>query len=260
MCTTVRRKLLKNKGDRVTADRAYKEKKKKLKKLIREKWDELCNKLDEDIWGDGYRIVKKSLTGPSLPFSLTAEFKEEVLSTLFPSRSDMWERAQVESPVPFSLAELQEGELRLKTGTAPGPDKVPPEVVKELIACAPDFVLRILNSLMVSQRFTDRWKCAKVVLLWKHPKLAHDTRSYRPISLLDSIAKLYEALICNRLVQEIRDRGDFLDNQNGFRKGRSTLNAMETILKEIKSCIDKYCLMITMHIRNASPTQRHGAK
>lgn len=127
-----------------------------------------------------------------------------------------------------------------------GPDKVPPEVVKELVACAPEFVIKVLNSLLVSQNFPACWKqqtwfcCGNMANQYTHQLLID-----RLVYWIQQGGKLFEALICRRLQNEIHDR-DFSEKQYGFRKERSTLHAVESILKVVKVGFEKYSLMVTM--------------
>lgn len=255
LCTAKRRVLTRCRGGIKQLKDEYKEARKRLRKLIKSSkakaWDNICAKLEDDIWGDGYRIIRKSLGNPSPPFSLTNELRREILNVMFPTRNDRWISAPTDFPMPFSMEEIVEAGERLKPGTAPGPDAIPPEIVKELIMQAPEYTLTLMNTFLVSQRFPVQWKRAKVVLIGKKGKEPLDPRGYRPICLLNTMAKLYEALIRNRLVREVEGRGDFANNQFGFRKGRSTLQAMQKILSFVKDSSEKYCVMITLDIRNA---------
>ena len=46
--------------------------------------------------------------------------------------------------------------------------------------------------------------------------------SYRPISLLDSIGKLFEKIVLARILHEVSERGLMRDEQFGFRPRHST--------------------------------------
>ena len=48
------------------------------------------------------------------------------------------------------------------------------------------------------------------------------TISYRPISLLSAIMKLFERVIEERLRKHLEDRGFFSKHESGFRKSKST--------------------------------------
>lgn len=65
------------------------------------------------------------------------------------------------------------------------------------------------------------------------------------------MAKLYEALIRNRLIREIEERGDFANNQYGFRKRKSTILAIEHVMGIAKRANEKYSVLITIDIQNA---------
>nr|CAH7739583.1 unnamed protein product [Callosobruchus chinensis] len=66
------------------------------------------------------------------PFELTPEQRSEIIGHLFPTTKDAWQRGHVvtEGVTPFSKAKLDEAADHIKTGKAPGPDHIPPEVVK----------------------------------------------------------------------------------------------------------------------------------
>lgn len=46
-----------------------------------------------------------------------------------------------------------------------------------------------------------------------------DWSSYRPISLLDALAKLFERLVLYRIKEELAERGGLTIKQFGLRKG-----------------------------------------
>jgi hypothetical protein len=51
---------------------------------------ELCEDLDRDIWGDGYKIVTKRIGGLK-PYELTLDKKWEIARDLFPETiKDSW--------------------------------------------------------------------------------------------------------------------------------------------------------------------------
>jgi hypothetical protein len=47
--------------------------------------------------------------------------------------------------------------------------------------------------------------------------------SYRPISLLDTVGKLFEKILLVRVLREVNDRGLLRDEQFGFRHRHSTV-------------------------------------
>uniref|UniRef100_A0A182W5U5 Reverse transcriptase domain-containing protein n=1 Tax=Anopheles minimus TaxID=112268 RepID=A0A182W5U5_9DIPT len=59
---------------------------------------------------------------------------------------------------------------------------------------------------------------------WKRQRL--DPSSYRPICLLSVLDKVLERLIQRRLKAHLESTGGFADGEYGFRKGRSTMDAI----------------------------------
>jgi len=75
-----------------------------------------------------------------------------------------------------------------------------------------------------------------LVLLYKgkgKPKNAPS--SYRPISLLDGSGKVLERLLLDRLIPHVDSVGALSDLQFGFRRSRSTVDAIHQVLEVAKA-------------------------
>ena len=99
----------------------------------------------------------------------------------------------------FTLEELKRAVRRLKANTAPGIDGVPNEILKEVIRAYPEILLEAFNSCLRERRFFVDCKKQRLVLLRKGYKPLEDASSYRPICLLDTVGKLLEEMILQRL-------------------------------------------------------------
>ena len=75
------------------------------------------------------------------------------------------------------------------------------------------------NSCAVGYNIPKIWRRAKVIALLKPGKDPQLPPSYRPISLLCVLYKLYERLILARISPIVEDQ--LTDDQSGFREGRS---------------------------------------
>lgn len=237
----------------------YKVKKRELKKLIsrskKRHWKDLCEELDNNPWGNGYKIAVMHLKNPTMPYNLPNERKIEIVEGLFPLRSDQWTRGEVIKNVErFTREELTVAKNAMKNGKAPGPDNVPPEAVKMFTEISPEFVLAVFNNLLREQVFPDRWKMARVCLLLKSGKSMESSSAFRPICLLDTMSKLFEALIRGRLEKEVAANGGLSEDQFGFVKGKSTIQAVESVLKAVRQSEEKWCTLVTLDIRNAFNT------
>ncbi|CAD6225560.1 GSCOCG00011830001-RA-CDS, partial [Cotesia congregata] len=106
--------------------------------------------------------------------------------------------------------------------------------------------------------FPRKWKQQRLVLLPKGKKPPDQPSSYRPLCMIDTAAKILERII-HRRIEAVVDPL-LADNQYGFRKGRSTLDAISLVVNTARNAIagtrwkggaKKYCLVATSDIRNA---------
>lgn len=88
----------------------------------------------------------------------------------------------------------------------------------------------IFNQCLESGIFPAGWKEARLMLIRKPGKPLQIPSSYRPLSLINTVAKLFERVIKKRLVAHLESLpGGLSCHQYGFRKGRSTLDALEAV-------------------------------
>ena len=264
-CISIRRKITRSKrrmglnDEVIKLIKDYKETRTDLKKAINraklQNWKTLCDELNENPWGNGFKIVMKHLKGPSMPYNLSKERKKEIVCALFPHKEDQWKRGnRVKKVATFTENELALAGNRMKVGKAPGPDNIPSDVVKLAIKAAPKLVLEVMNELLRKQYFPERWKTARVCLIWKWGKPLEEVTSFRPICLLDTMGKLLEFMLRERLEKEIEEKGNLSNDQYGFRKGRSTVHAVQTIINVVEGSEEKWCALVTLDIRNAFNT------
>ena len=86
----------------------------------------------------------------------------------------------------------------------------------------------VFNKCLEEGIFPDRWKRQKLVLIRKSTlATATDPSSFRPLGIIDSMGKLFERLILNRMknVFEEEDNKGISAVQFGFRKRLSTHHA-----------------------------------
>ena len=161
----------------------------------------------------------------------------------------------------IKLEELQTAAAEMKAGKAPGPDGVPAEMLKLGAAHAPQFLLKELNKWWKTTTFPEKHKVARAILIKKPGKEnIEDPSTYRPICLLNNTGKLLERLIRGRLVKEIEEKGGFSDNQYGFIKGRSTIEACNQVVKIAEKEKNKsvktrgMCVVVALDVKNAFNT------
>lgn len=105
--------------------------------------------------------------------------------------------------------------------------------------------------------FPEAWKRQSLVLLPKAGKPPGDPSAYRPICLLDTAGKVLEKIILNRLLIRTEGADGLSSNQFGFRKGKSTVDAILSVTKSAEIAIQRkrrgvrYCAVVTLDVRNA---------
>ena len=111
----------------------------------------------------------------------------------------------------------------LKRGKAPGPDNIHNEVLRlGTTTSLFHHLARLFTSSIQLGYIPTAWKVATLRMLLKPDKLPSLTISYRPISLISSIMKLFERVIEQRLRSHLEHIGFINKHQSGFRKAKPT--------------------------------------
>ena len=137
--------------------------------------------------------------------------------------------------IKFTPAQTTAAIKRAKNSKAIGPDGLSPIMLKNLGPHGIKFLTKIFNLVLSTGHTPGKWKTAKIIALLKPGKPANKGSSYRPVSLLSPPAKILEALILPYLTDSI----ELADHQHGFRKGRSTLTALQSIRDHIDQGLNK---------------------
>lgn len=82
----------------------------------------------------------------------------------------------------------------------------------------------LINVAFRLRRIPDAWKMAEVIMIPKPGKSLNETASYRPISLLPIVSKLFEKLLLKRLKPIIEIKNLIPAHQFGFRNKHSTID------------------------------------
>jgi hypothetical protein len=143
-----------------------------------------------------------------------------------PHPSDTWS---------FTADEVKQQCTTQHTNSAPGPDALLPVFLKY----AGDAVWTALASIYTFS-FThsvtpQAWREANVMALYKGEGSKSDSGSYRPISMTSILIRTFEHLIHRRLIAELDQRHYFSTTQFGFRKERSTTDAIHFLLSGLQA-------------------------
>ncbi|GBP36140.1 RNA-directed DNA polymerase from mobile element jockey [Eumeta japonica] len=122
---------------------------------------------------------------------------------------------------PVSLSEVQTLVKSLSTRKAPGLDGISNEAIKCFSQPLLSLLVAIFNACLKNCYFPPAWKEAEVIDIHKPGKPRDLPASYRPISLLSGLAKLFERVLKTRLSDHLFGKGFIIDEQFGFRPAHS---------------------------------------
>jgi hypothetical protein len=147
----------------------------------------------------------------------------------------------------------------LPQGRAPGPDNIPNEVLRLLPTdCA--LLIHDLFTIMWATGCTpDDWKISKTTYIYKNKGDPAQLSSYRPITMANTIYKLWTAVI-NTCLQDFVEAHKILsDCQNGFRKRASTQQALREMAMTLQDAQQSQqdCYLMLVDLTNAFNTVNH---
>lgn len=135
---------------------------------------------------------------------------------------------------PITEQEITKTLQRMKKRTAPGEDGIPTLVWFQIWPYISSIVTSIFTASIDLGHYPQRWKAAKIVVLRKPGKSDYTSPSaYRPISLLNTLGKLLEAVVARRLSYYAEKYKLLPDTQFGGRPGRTTEQALLVLANAI---------------------------
>ena len=148
---------------------------------------------------------------------------------------------------PYEAA--QEIDKNLNPKKSPGIDEISPGLLKELTGKAVKMLTYLFNACLRLKYVPKSFKTAQIIMINKPDKPVEQVTSYRPISLLSAISKLFEKLLLKRLKPLI----NIPDFQFGFRNKHSTIDQVHRVVTEIEKAFEakKYCVAVFLDVSQA---------
>ncbi len=150
---------------------------------------------------------------------------------------------------------------RFGNSKAPGLDGIPNRALKLAVKLNTNPFTALYTRCLREGVFPKIWKMQRLVLLQKTNKPPGEPSSYRPLCMIDTMGKILERLICARLEDHLeRETCSLSDNQYGFRRKRSTVDAIKKLTEIAEKAIEgdrwmygkkQYCAVITFDVKNA---------
>jgi hypothetical protein len=135
--------------------------------------------------------------------------------------------------------EVHEAIRGLRVSKVPGPNGVPNRALQHLPHRAVLILVHVFNAILLTHHFPTVWKHARVISILKTGKDPALPTSFRPISLLDTIGKLFEKILLTRILHEVVERGLLRNEQFGFRTGIARPCSWPASLKESTGTLAK---------------------
>ncbi|MGL5590845.1 MAG: RNA-directed DNA polymerase, partial [Metamycoplasmataceae bacterium] len=146
----------------------------------------------------------------------------------------------------FNLMELKRAIIGSKN-SAPGQDQMSYTMFQHLPIEALNVILELFNKIWREGKVPGMWKRAIILPFLKPGKDPESPENYRPIALTSHLCKWMEKMIVQRLTYFLEKKGFINNHQCGFRKGRSTTDAMIKISNEIEKTISMKETMMTVY-------------
>lgn len=239
-----------------------------LKKAIKESkarcFKQLCDDADVNPWGTAYRMVMSKLKQGASPQITCPIMLNNIIKELFPRRQNtifqVFREPNEEIVPEITTDELLNACRRIGDRKTPGPDGIPNVAVKTAMQRRPDLFVRAFQACLDEGLFPRQWKAQHLVLLPKGKNPPGEPAAYRPICLLDTMGKILERIIYSRLIAVAEENSALSNLQFGFRKSRSTVDAIKSVVDMAAAAIEgarwregskEYCAVVTLDVRNA---------
>ena len=237
--------------ERTTKYDQYKAYKNRYTRTIRKKKETSWRKFLEEAhsnntWGNTFRLIK-TITSPkclSLPILESSAPNDHptvirnLMNGLFPDASTQSHQVTPTLANDIQFAVTEETIIRLISNSnskkAPGPDNITGGMLKQIKEFIAPPLARLFTHCLELGHFPTSWKRSQLVIFAKPDKTDYSSPdSYRPITLISSLSKVFEKFILIQLQQCMEDREMLSSRQHGFTKHKSTITALHSITSAV---------------------------
>lgn len=113
-------------------------------------------------------------------------------------------------------------------GKAPGPDQIPNDLLKNLPPSWEHYLLNLLIRVLETERVPNVWYEVEMIMLYKKGDKT-DPYNYRGIALINTITKLFTAMLGRRLLKWTNENQIIPEEQAGFREKRGCRDHLFTL-------------------------------
>ena len=210
-------------------------------------------KMLTNIWSNIYQISPQE----NMQFCSRNEAKVKMhLNKIYDKITPKWQ---------INLNELENHDMNLKLDVddiklaiknirdkCPGPSKLRKKHFEEL----PDNILHnlthIFNCCLSVGYYPKQFKHAHLIFIHKNGTDKHNPLNYRPISLLNTMGKIFGKILNNKLNNFLQSHNIIKDTQHGFRPKRGTSSLIANTYERISREKDDKKTLITVVLRDIS--------
>jgi len=145
-----------------------------------------------------------------------------------------------------NMQELKEIVNSIKSNSS-GSDGISLKTFKLIMVYLLPCLVYMINLSLKSGEFPQKLKEARVIPLHKSGSKT-DLTNWRPISLLSVFSKMYEKVMHKKLYAHLTKHGFLSDSQFGFRKGHSTVHAMQHFLDFLNTSMENGEMTLSVFI------------
>jgi hypothetical protein len=141
----------------------------------------------------------------------------------------------------------------LNVKKASGPDKIENRLIRIIYNNNKNYMLDLFDLILKFGSLPKCWKIGKIIYFPKPNKKIISPADYRPITLLNNFCKIGEHLLIKRIDEKLNEISFYSQNQFGYRKNTSTINAINRLIKKIKVNRKKfkYNILLSLDMSNA---------
>lgn len=148
---------------------------------------------------------------------------------------------------------IKEIKFNINPKKSPGFDLITGEILHNFSRKAIVKLTTLINASFRLKYVPDLWKVSEVIMIPKPGKPLHEAGSYRPISLLPVLSKLFEKLLLKRLKPILENKNLIPEHQFGFREKHSTIEQVHRITNIIEKALEekKVCSTVFLDVAQA---------